>query len=36
MEEYPESKYSKEVQKIYDSTARYLNINPADNLENNE
>lgn len=36
MEEYPESKYSKEVQRIYDSTARFLNINPADNLVNNE
>ena len=29
MEEYPESKYSREVQRIYDSTARYLKIDPA-------
>ncbi len=36
MEEYPESKYSREVQKIYDTTARYLKIDPAENLVNNQ
>ena len=36
MEEYPESKYSREVQRIYDSTARYLKIDPAENLVNNQ
>ena len=36
MEEYPESKYFREVQRIYDSTARYLKIDPAENLVNNQ
>lgn len=36
MEEYPEGKYAKEVQKIYESTARYLKLDPAENLVNNQ
>lgn len=36
MEEYPESKYSKEVQKLYESTARFLKIDPVNNLVNNQ
>jgi outer membrane protein assembly factor BamD len=34
MEEYPESKYSKEVKKIYDETAKYLKIKDTANLVN--
>jgi outer membrane protein assembly factor BamD len=34
MEEYPESKYSREVRKIYQDTAKFLKIEPSDNLVN--
>jgi outer membrane protein assembly factor BamD len=34
MEEFPESKYSKEVQKIYQDTARYLKLDNSAKLEN--
>ena len=34
MEEYPEGKYSKEVKKIYEETARYLKIENTANLVN--
>ncbi len=34
MEEFPESKYSKEVKKIYDSTAKYLKIENPEDLAN--
>jgi outer membrane protein assembly factor BamD len=34
MEEFPESKYSKEVKKIYQDTARYLKIDNSAKLEN--
>jgi len=33
MEEYPESKYSKEVRKIYEDTAKYLKISDTANLD---
>jgi outer membrane protein assembly factor BamD len=36
MEEYPESKYSKEVKKIYDDTAKYLKIKDTANLVNTQ
>ncbi len=38
MEEYPESRYSKEVKKIYQDTARYLKLgeNTLNNLGNNQ
>ena len=32
MEEFPQSKYSKEVKKIYEDTARFLKIGSGDNL----
>ncbi len=32
MEEYPESKYSKEVKKIYEDTAKFLKIENTANL----
>lgn len=35
MEEYPQSKYSKEVKKIYDNTARFLKISSPDMLLDN-
>lgn len=34
MEEFPESNYSKEVKKIYEQTAEYLNIDSTENLTN--
>jgi len=34
MEEFPESKYSKEVKKIYQDTAKYLKIDDSAKLEN--
>jgi hypothetical protein len=34
MEEFPESKYSKEVKKIYQETAAYLKLDDAASLEN--
>ena len=34
MEEFPESKYSKEVKKIYDDTAKFLKIDNTANLVN--
>jgi outer membrane protein assembly factor BamD len=34
MEEFPESKYSKEVKKIYQDTARYLKLDNSAKLEN--
>jgi len=36
MEEYPQSKYSKEVKKIYDDTARFLKITSPENLGNTQ
>ena len=36
IEEYPQSKYSKEVQKLYESTARFLKIDPVNNIVNNQ
>ena len=36
MEEYPKSKYSKEVKKIYDDTAKYLKIKDTANLGNTQ
>ncbi len=32
MEEFPESKYSKDVKKIYENTAKFLKIDNTDNL----
>jgi len=34
MEEYPESKYSREVRKIYDDTAKFLKLDNSNNLVN--
>jgi outer membrane protein assembly factor BamD len=34
MEEYPESKYSKEVKRIYQDTAKYLKLGDTANLSN--
>jgi outer membrane protein assembly factor BamD len=34
MEEYPESKYSREVKKIYEDTAKYLKLGDNINLGN--
>ena len=34
MEEFPESKFSKEVKRIYDVTARYLKVGSDGNLTN--
>jgi outer membrane protein assembly factor BamD len=36
MEEFPESKYSREVKKIYDDTARFLKLENTENLVNNQ
>jgi outer membrane protein assembly factor BamD len=36
MEEFPQSKYSKEVKKIYDDTARFLKITSPENLGNTQ
>ena len=35
MEEFPESRYSKDVKKIYEDTAKFLKIDSTDNLVNN-
>ncbi len=36
MEEFPNSKYSKEVKKIYDDTARFLKISSPENIESTQ
>ena len=34
IDEYPESKYSREVRKIYDDTAKFLKLDNSNNLVN--
>jgi outer membrane protein assembly factor BamD len=36
MEEFPESRYSREVKRIYDDTAKFLKLDNTENLVNNQ
>jgi outer membrane protein assembly factor BamD len=36
MEEFPESRYSREVKRIYDDTAKFLKLDKTENLVNNQ